>query len=97
MINLFVSERIIQELPYWVPYLLWYTIVDHWDTHGERQVFELTYERDMQRIRHAQEFPPYENMLEFPCPEVVDATIVVRISRAETVLMLAEEENTNHS
>ena len=97
MKHVFISERLAQELPEWVPYLLWYTISEHWDTHGERQVFELTYERDMQRIRHAQEFPPYENMVEFPCPEAVDTAIVVRISKVKTVMMLAEEENNGHN
>lgn len=97
MKNVFISERLAQELPDWVPYLLWYAIADHWEMHGERQVFELTHERGMQRIRHTQDFPPYENALEFPCPEAVDAVIVVRISKVKTVMMLAEEENNGHN
>ena len=97
MKNVFISERLAQELPHWAPYLLWYAIADHWEMHGERQVFELTHERGMQRIRHTQDFPPYENAVEFPCPEAVDAVIVVRISKVKTVMMLAEEENNGHN
>ena len=97
MKNVFISERLAQELPEWVPYLLWYAVADHWETHGEQQVFGLIREHGMQRIRHAQEFPPYENMVEFPCPEAVDTAIVVRISKVKTVMMLAEEESNGHN
>ena len=97
MKNVFISARLAEELPDWVPYLLWYAIADRWKIRGERQIFELTRECGMQRIRHMQEWPPYENVVEFPCPEAVEATIVVRINSMKTVMMLAEEENNGHS
>ena len=97
MKNVFISERLAQELPEWVPYLLWYAVADHWETHGEQQVFGLIREHSMQRIRHTQKFPPHENVVEFPCPDAVDAVIVVRISNTETVMMLAEEESNGHN
>ena len=78
-------------------YSLGAAYADHWETHGEQQVFRLIREHGMQRIRHTQKFPPHENVVEFPCPDAVDAVIVVRISKTETVMMLAAEESNGHN
>lgn len=96
MKNVFISERLAQELPEWVPYLLWYAVADHWETHGEQQIFKLIREHGMQRFG-IRGISAARKVVEFPCPDAVDAVIVVRISKTETVMMLAEEESNGHN
>ena len=46
----------------------------------------------MQKVRHTQASPPLESEVEFPCPDAVNAVVVVRIEEKRTIMMLAEEE-----
>lgn len=93
MKNVFISDRIAKELPEWIPYLLWYAIGDMDVPHGTRQMFELSEEGGMQRIRHTQTHPAYENVVVFPVDKPIHAVIVVRSGAAETVMMLEQEES----
>ena len=92
MDNVLLSEQLAETLPEWVPYLVWYAVKDHWKEHGARQMFELKGEDGMQKVRHTQLSPPLESEVEFPCPDAVNAVIVVRIEEKQTIMMLAEEE-----
>ncbi|WP_161645944.1 DUF960 family protein [Agathobaculum desmolans] len=93
MKNVFISDRIAKELPEWVPYLLWYAIGDMNVQHGTRQMFELSEENGMQRIRHTQTYPAYENVVVFPVDKPIHTVIVVRFGETETVMMLEQEES----
>lgn len=92
MKNVYVSQKIEQLLPEWVPYQLWYTLNDCGCFRGCRQECHL-YLRDGQQCLHIlQTEPPAELIMSFSAEQTVSARIVIRRQSERVVMMLADEE-----
>ena len=81
MKNVYVSQKIEQQLPEQVPYQLWYTLNNYTCSRDERQ----------KCLRIVQRKPPAELVMSFLAEQPVSA-IVIRRQGERVVIMLAEEE-----
>ena len=82
MKNVYVSQKIEQQLPERVPYLLLYILNDYDCFRGERQ----------KCLRIVQRKLPSEIVMSFLAEQPVSARIVIRRQGERVVIMLAEEE-----
>lgn len=82
MKNVYVSQKIEQQLPERVPYQLWYTLNNYTCFCGERQ----------ECLRIVQNEPPEELVMSFLAEQPVSARIVIRRQGERVVMMLVEEE-----
>ena len=92
MKNVYVSQKIEQKLPEWVPYQLWYTLNDCGCFHGCRQECLFYLEDGQQCLSIVQAEPPARFVISFSAEQPVSACIVIRRQDERVVMMLAEEE-----
>ncbi len=95
--EVYISDLLSHTLPEWVPHFIWYTMDDMGAPQGSRHIFELTRTDAGQHIRHTQEYPKYEDAIEFTYPDAVNATVVAIRDNNRTIMMLKGEETEYNS
>lgn len=92
MKNIYVSQKIEQQLPEWVSYQLWYILSDYGCFRDERQECLLYLWNGQQCLYIVQSEPPAGFVMFFRAEQPVSARIVIRRQDERVVMMLAEEE-----
>lgn len=88
----YITRGIGAEVPLWLQNLLWF-LRDSMEAEQQDylQVFRLTAEPTGQHIVHSQEQPPYEKVLDVPCPDPVNAKVFIIDDKTHVTMLLASE------